>query len=69
MGNEEKKVLLNEEDLGDVTGGVGLERNKMSHDQVNDALSKLGFGDNPLGILDSTARRASEDLKPLSSEE
>ena len=69
MGNEEKKVLLNEDDLSNVTGGVGLERNKISHDQVNESLSKLGFGDNPLGILDSTARRASEELKPLSSEE
>ena len=68
MGNEEKKVLLSEDDLGDVIGGVGLERNKMSHDQVNDSLSKLGFGSNALGILDSTAKRASEDMKPLSSE-
>lgn len=66
MGNEEKKVLLNEDDLGDVTGGVGLKRSSMSFDQVNDALSKMGFGSNSLGTLDSTARN---DMKPLSSEE
>ena len=69
MGNEEKKVLLNEEDLGDVTGGVSLERNKSSLDQLNDALSKMGFGSNAAGILGANAGRASEDMTPLSSEE
>lgn len=39
MGNEEKKVLINEEDLDNVTGGVDLESLKAAFEIKNTVLS------------------------------